>query len=233
MHPHRLPGSAPDLEGPLAKAETEFADYTEEEVSTLLHALDDLLNHWATANGYGRAFKQTGFTAMTEWLLPGESPHNIPTDTITLMLEHILKHPTPAFSDFLTQLSDDPSQAHLKLFALLIVREYEAGNGDGVKQAALAHDQFYCGVRPLVDVGLKTKQSRKHGGKQSAKHRNLDHVAPRRQRVKTIALKLLNDGHSKHDLASFIAQHHIDDVSTKTIRTDLQTLGILEKRKRT
>lgn len=233
MHPHRPPGSDPDLDGPLAKAEAEFADYTEEEVSTLLHVLNDLLNLWATENNYRHASRQTGLTAMTEWLSPGESPHNIPIDTVTLILEHIPKHPTPAFGDFLTQLADDSSQAHLKLFALLIIREYKAGNDDGVKQAAIAHDQSYRDVRPLIDVGLKTKQSRKYGGKQSAKNRNLNHVAPRRQRVKTIALKLLKNGHSKHDLASTIAQHHIDDISTKTIRTDLQAIGILEKRKRT
>jgi hypothetical protein len=148
-------------------------------------------------------------------------------DWVAVWLHPAVLDKNRPLAQFLKDLHPDLMLALSKVLALLVLHEAANRNLAGAIKAARMLDKAHIKLRPLLDDVIKIRRARQAGGTARAKLQK-EQADEIRNRVVSLAQRLLNSGREPHELAGLIASHV--KRSPHTVRRILKAAGFSKKR---
>ena len=216
----------PELRGPIAKARLEFEGKSEDDVEALWEKFEIVLNGWPTSAGRFptyRANHRLEYRGKAVVVYEGPERGQLKPDYITI-LRGLMSQRDRHLRQFVVSLDEYFQVGLIKAIALLILYEAMDRNPDGVIKAATWFDRLHMKLRPMIDVGLRSRKGRQLGAKKTAAGKAAG-IKDRNEKILSTALQLLaNDQHGRRDIASVLAKRF--EINVRTIRRILKDGGI-------
>ena len=209
----------PDLLVPIAKARLEFKGKSEDYVEALWDQFHIVLHRTGTFATYRADHRLEYKDNEVNVVYDVPDRCKLKPDYIAI-LRGLISKKDRHLNQFILSLDEHYRVGQLKTIALLILYEAMDRNPDGVIKASILLDRVHMQLRPMIDVGLRSRKGRQLGAKKTAAGKSTD-IKDRDQKILSAAMQLLASRQfGRRHIASVLAKRF--DISVRTIRRILK-----------